>query len=671
MALTYNPTLPVGFLQGDNNSIVKDTSGQYDTLKGAYVPPAALVETIYKKVPIPTDTSGTDAQALRDQLNALNGTAPDQNKIYQDTMSRFQAQIDATNKVYNDQLSSARVAGAGRLGQTSAIQARRGLLGSDFGAAQTDTTTAANQDVYNAIDAQRQNAIQIILGKARDDSAAEYTAKKDAYVKNAESRIAWLEGTPARAEANARKAAASLLAQGITVDQVNPTDLDALAKYYNISVDQIKQMYGTVKSETDTAKQKTQLEMQKLAKDAAPDAQKPFTVSPGSSIYDSSGNYIGTAPEKPTDNKPVTQQVGKTLLQWDSTTGRWSSVFTEPDATKTTPPVLKEINGVTQQWNPDTGKWESPSAAVTPNTKALDAAKEKIAQIDNVLNSPGLNSAVGPNALSRIPIADAFGAKSEFLGAATQLLSQESLNTLIGAKAKGATFGALSDAEMRILSSAATKLGSWAQRDSAGNITGFNVDEGSFKKELNALKESANKILQYSQQESQQGGGNLNPDEQKKVEQMRADGLPDDVIQEVLGKPISFNQGSGDTLKLAQAVGQYESGGNYKAIGNQTASGDRAYGKYQVMGANIPAWTKEVLGKSLTTAQFLADTAAQDKVAQAKLGQYLAKFGTVEDAASTWFSGRPLAQAFGSKDVNNTSVPSYVNSVRSIYDKLA
>lgn len=45
------------------------------------------------------------------------------------------------------------------------------------------------------------------------------------------------------------------------------------------------------------------------------------------------------------------------------------------------------------------------------------------------------------------------------------------------------------------------------------------------------------------------------------------------------------------------AISNIESGGKYDALGPVTQAGDRAYGRYQVMGQNIPAWTKEVLGQ--------------------------------------------------------------------------
>jgi hypothetical protein len=115
-----------------------------------------------------------------------------------------------------------------------------------------------------------------------------------------------------------------------------------------------------------------------------------------------------------------------------------------------------------------------------------------------------------------------------------------------------------------------------------------------------------------------------------------------------------------DASSYREAISGIESGGRYNAQGPTTKSGDRAYGKYQVMGANIPAWTKEVLGKSMTPAQFLASPQAQDAVFDAKFGQSIAKYGNAEDAASVWFTGRPRAQGAGAKDVLGTSGADYV-----------
>lgn len=109
------------------------------------------------------------------------------------------------------------------------------------------------------------------------------------------------------------------------------------------------------------------------------------------------------------------------------------------------------------------------------------------------------------------------------------------------------------------------------------------------------------------------------------------------------------------------AISSIESGGNYGITGPVTKSGDRAYGKYQVMGANIPSWTREALGQSLTPQQFLASPEAQDKVFDHKFGQAVQKYGNPQDAASVWFTGRPLAQGAGSRDILGTSGQGYVN----------
>lgn len=102
--------------------------------------------------------------------------------------------------------------------------------------------------------------------------------------------------------------------------------------------------------------------------------------------------------------------------------------------------------------------------------------------------------------------------------------------------------------------------------------------------------------------------------------------------------------------------------GGYNAIGPTTKSGDQAYGKYQVMGANIPSWTKEALGYSMTPQQFLKSPDAQEKVFEFQSMKNYAKYGNWDDVASVWFSGKPLSNNNASDGYN--SVPQYVAKVR-------
>ena len=106
-------------------------------------------------------------------------------------------------------------------------------------------------------------------------------------------------------------------------------------------------------------------------------------------------------------------------------------------------------------------------------------------------------------------------------------------------------------------------------------------------------------------------------------------------------------QGGAETLTaLRRAIIGKESGANFKAVNPH--SGALGYG--QVMPANVASWTKQALGKSLTSQQFLSNADAQIKTIDHKLNQYLQRelkatgnnLGlAVRRVASTWYSGRP------------------------------
>lgn len=108
------------------------------------------------------------------------------------------------------------------------------------------------------------------------------------------------------------------------------------------------------------------------------------------------------------------------------------------------------------------------------------------------------------------------------------------------------------------------------------------------------------------------------------------------------------------------ALRKIESSHNYGALGPVTKKGDRAYGAYQVMGANIPQWTQKALGQTMTPDEFLADKAAQDKVARYYFGQAMKKYGTPQDAASVWFTGKPLSKNTSNINDGYTTLPKYV-----------
>jgi len=161
------------------------------------------------------------------------------------------------------------------------------------------------------------------------------------------------------------------------------------------------------------------------------------------------------------------------------------------------------------------------------------------------------------------------------------------------------------------------------------------------------------------------------------IEGMFNDGITNyDDISAALG----FNQVGSDTDsasevdKISQAIGEWESGGNYQAKGPTVTSGmykgDNALGKYQIMGKNIPSWSKEALGYEVSKTAFLNSPELQNKIAQYKMAIYYNKYGTKEDVMSMWFTGKPYAKTSGESDVTGTSVGGYVEGISSIYNRL-
>ena len=116
-------------------------------------------------------------------------------------------------------------------------------------------------------------------------------------------------------------------------------------------------------------------------------------------------------------------------------------------------------------------------------------------------------------------------------------------------------------------------------------------------------------------------------------------------------------------MDWANAIASIESAGSgdYSAIGPVTAKGNRAYGRYQVMDFNIGPWTEKHLGRRLTPEEFLASKEAQDAVFAGEFGGNVEKYGNPQDAASVWFTGKPVATGGNRKDILGTTGSGYVN----------
>lgn len=233
------------------------------------------------------------------------------------------------------------------------------------------------------------------------------------------------------------------------------------------------------------------------------EGKKPLVVSPGSSIYDpDTMEFLGTAPEPPDTDAPSLETWGGQVHQWNPRTGTWETIGSENEYGDNTPMVLDWANQVASGARKFSDVPEelknavnSAIAKLPPKQADVQATQAKITKLDELINHPGMDESVGATKFTRLDLMPFTGAKSDFIGSIQELLSEKTLQSLIDAKAEGATFGALSEGELKILQSAASRIGSWVIKDDNGNVVGYKTSEKAFKDELNRIKSEYDTLL--------------------------------------------------------------------------------------------------------------------------------------------------------------------------------
>jgi len=118
--------------------------------------------------------------------------------------------------------------------------------------------------------------------------------------------------------------------------------------------------------------------------------------------------------------------------------------------------------------------------------------------------------------------------------------------------------------------------------------------------------------------------------------------------------PQAADSAQAESWRNAIAAVESRGSGDYNARGpvmvSGTYAGDRAYGRYQIMGRNISAWSKRHLGREVSIEEFMANPSIQDAIFNAEFGSYVQRYGNPQDAASVWFTGRPLSEGGNRSD---------------------
>ena len=260
--------MPQGYYTNQSSGVIPSPTVSEDRISSSN-PTTPTIGDIVGQYETPEE------QAYRQQygqnLLTESQTTPDLNKIRQDTLARYQAEIDAINASYAQKKAAERIQGQGRLGSAGAIQARRGLLGSDFGAAQTEKVVEYNQDIQDTIEAERLAKISSIMSESSRFAQEEYNKKLEAKRLGAENYLKFIGESATRRQNNTAKMAAYLYQQG-NYDILTPAELKQIADNLGVSVETLKAVYAEYAGQAQAAQAKAQAAQAKAQAEAEKEA---------------------------------------------------------------------------------------------------------------------------------------------------------------------------------------------------------------------------------------------------------------------------------------------------------------------------------------------------------------------------------------------------------------
>lgn len=167
----------------------------------------------------------------------------DTSAIRSKTLADFQDRINAINQVYAGKLAEAQQQGVGRVGQTTSVLANRGLAGSARGGAIAEGTLTQNRQIEDAINAEKNAAIQSIYSDVNSTAQAEAERRRQAIEGGAKSYIDFIKNQETTKKENVGNVAGAFLAQGIDPSTMTPDELKGIADKLKVSTADIISAY--------------------------------------------------------------------------------------------------------------------------------------------------------------------------------------------------------------------------------------------------------------------------------------------------------------------------------------------------------------------------------------------------------------------------------------------
>lgn len=229
-----------------------------------------------------TDGTLTDKeeQAIRDRI-----------------IGSFQGEINAATNAYTALLNEQKQLGVGRLGEDTAVQARRGLQGSDFGAAATEGVRGLNLKNEQSVLESKATAIASIMARAQAAAEAAVSGKRAAKQAGADSYNDYIFNVvPAQKKENLKNVMSYFFASSIDPNTLGNDQLAKIAKGYGLSTQDILNSYYNEKETRD-----------KEAKGEG------FSLGEGQRRYDASGKEVAYNPQTYAPKNPTEGDIKKLL----------------------------------------------------------------------------------------------------------------------------------------------------------------------------------------------------------------------------------------------------------------------------------------------------------------------------------------------------------------------
>jgi len=181
--------------------------------------------------------------------------------------------------------------------------------------------------------------------------------------------------------------------------------------------------------------------------------------------------------------------------------------------------ILLKRKQISLLGEPTAQEKKETAAGIKEAQASIPIMENKIDLADEILESSALSSRVGPNIFSRLygPLSqdEITGEAQNFAGGVHKLISGLTLDNLIEAKSRGATFGALSDSELEILAASASQIADWEIKNRKGEGIGvWNINEEAFKNELRFIQQETRRALALSR------GTLISPEEQSVLDEI-------------------------------------------------------------------------------------------------------------------------------------------------------